>query len=117
MNDTDTDAPTDGGTDAEQPDRRERSDPPDADGGGESTADRLRRYLNYAVLAGLMLIALVAVFRLYGAVTRTINTFVTPEYRAPFLAAFNLVVLLVAALGISLQLKRLRESERGDGAV
>ncbi|RDI72427.1 hypothetical protein [Halopelagius longus] len=99
--------PDDGGTDARQTDRQEWPDP--SRGGGESTAEQLKRYLNYAVLAGLILVALVSVFQLYSAVTRTINTFVTPEYRAPFLAAFNLVVLLIAALGVSLQLKRLQE--------
>lgn len=94
----------DGGTDARPTDRQEWPDPSD----DESTAAQLRRYLNYAVLAGLILVALVSVFQLYSAVTRTINTFVAPEYRAPFLAAFNLFVLLVAALGVSLQLKRLQ---------
>lgn len=98
--------PDDGGTDARPTDRQEWPDPSE---GGESTAEQLRRYLNYAVLAGLILVALVSVFQLYSAVTRTIDTFVTPEYRAPFLAAFNLAVLLVAALGVSLQLKRLQE--------
>ncbi|MFC6824339.1 hypothetical protein [Halopelagius fulvigenes] len=99
--------PDDSATDTRPSDRQEWPDP--SRGGGESTAEQLKRYLNYAVLAGLVLVALVSVFQLYSAVTRTINTFVTPEYRAPFLAAFNLVVLLVVALGISLQLKRLQE--------
>lgn len=106
MTDTNAD-PEHDGIDTEQSDRPERRDPPAATS-DQSTAETLKRYLNYAVLAGLILVALVSVFQLYSAVTRTINTFVTPEYRAPFLAAFNLAVLLVAALGVSLQLKRLQ---------
>lgn len=103
MTDTNADPERDG-IDTEQSDRPERP----AATSDRTTAETLKRYLNYAVLAGLILVALVSVFQLYSAVTRTINTFVTPEYRAPFLAAFNLAVLLVAALGVSLQLKRLQ---------
>lgn len=75
------------------------------------TVDRLRRTLNYAVLGGLLLLAAVSAVQLYLAVGRTISTFVVYEYRAPLMVAFNLVVLLLAALGISLQLRRLSGSE------
>lgn len=107
MTDTNADSDRDG-TDTEPNDEARKKAPAAAAEDDRSTAETLKRYLNYAVLAGLILVALVSVFQLYSAVTRTINTFVTPEYRAPFLAAFNLVVLLVAALGVSLQLKRLQ---------
>jgi hypothetical protein len=112
---TDTDTNADERTASEQ--QTESWPDPGRGGGGdtgESTAAQLKRYLNYAVLAGLILVALVSVIQLYSAVTRTINTFVVPEYRAPFLAAFNLFVLLVAALGISIQLARLQRSEGGE---
>ncbi|SFG50989.1 hypothetical protein SAMN04488063_2265 [Halopelagius inordinatus] len=105
MTDTNADSDRDGTDTQPNGNAREKAAAAEDD---RSTAETLKRYLNYAVLAGLILVALVSVFQLYSAVTRTIHTFVTPEYRAPFLAAFNLVVLLVAALGVSLQLKRLQ---------
>ncbi|KAB1198561.1 MULTISPECIES: hypothetical protein [Haloferax] len=70
-------------------------------------AARVRRYLDYAVLAGLLLLALIAALQFYLNASQTISTWVNPEYRAPFQAAFNLVLLLAAALGISIQLRRL----------
>ena len=79
--------------------------------GGDADAGqyaRFRRYVNYAVLAGLLLLAFVAVVQFYFAASSAIGTWVAPDYRAPFRAAFNLVVLLLAGLGISLQLRRLR---------
>jgi hypothetical protein len=115
QNATDGDEPTDrdehGATTEPAGDRRSPRAPESDD---ESTAAQLVRYLNYAVLGGLIFVALVAVVQFYWAVTRTINTFVTDEYRAPVLAAFNLVVLLVAALGISIQVSRLRRSDGED---
>ncbi|SFR53787.1 hypothetical protein [Halogeometricum limi] len=85
----------------------------DAGGSGEapSTVQRLTTALNYAVLGGLLLLAAVSAVQLYAAIGRTVTTFVVPEYRAPVMAAFNLAVLLVAALGISLQLRRLTGDE------
>ena len=77
----------------------------------KSTVERLTTVLNYAVLGGLLLLAVVSALQLYFAVDRTIATFVAYEYRGPVRAAFNLAVLLVAALGISLQLRRLSGSE------
>ncbi|KAB1193657.1 hypothetical protein GJR96_09480 [Haloferax sp. MBLA0076] len=70
-------------------------------------AERLRRYLDYAVLIGLLLLALIAALQFYLNASQTISTWVTPEFRAPFQAAFNLVLLLAAALGISVQIRRL----------
>lgn len=81
----------------------------DADGGDRYA--RFKRYVDYAVLAGLLLLAFVAVVQFYFAASSAIGTWVTYEYRAPFRAAFNLVVLLLAGLGVSLQLRRLG----GDG--
>ncbi|MUV56907.1 hypothetical protein [Halogeometricum sp. CBA1124] len=82
--------------------------------GGSETVDRLRTVLNYAVLAGLLLLAVLSAVQLYWAISRTISTFVVYEYRAPVQAAFNLVVLLVAALGISVQLRRLTGSDAAE---
>ncbi|WP_411964094.1 hypothetical protein [Haloferax sp. YSMS24] len=73
-------------------------------------AERVRRYLDYAVLAGLLLLALIAALQFYLNATQTITTWVNPEFRAPFQAAFNLVLLLGAALGISIQIRRLTKN-------
>jgi len=96
MSETHTD--TDPSTDA---DETSESD------AGEDTGARVRRYANYAILAVLGLLAFVAVVRLYLSVSNAIGTWVTREYRSLFQAAFNLVVLLAAGVGISYQLRRL----------
>jgi uncharacterized membrane protein len=95
MSDTHTD--TDPSTDT---DETSESD-------GEDTGARVRRYANYAILVVLGLLAFVAVVRLYLSVSNVIGTWVTREYRSLFQAAFNLVVLLAAGVGISYQLRRL----------
>lgn len=64
------------------------------------------RYVNYLVLVALVVLALVAGIQFYGAVSRTINQWVTAEYRSLFHGAFNLAVLLIAAAGISWQVRR-----------
>ncbi|MDS0299603.1 hypothetical protein NDI76_12705 [Halogeometricum sp. S1BR25-6] len=102
--DGDTTMPTDSTTETGAPTR----EPSDDEG---SAVDRLRTTLNYAVLGGLLLLAAISAVQLYLAVGRTISTFVVYEYRAPLMVAFNLAVLLLAALGISLQLRRLSGSE------
>ncbi|SEO27774.1 hypothetical protein SAMN04487948_101484 [Halogranum amylolyticum] len=72
----------------------------------ESSRD-VRTYVNYAILAGLCLLALVAALQFYLSTSRAIDIWVTREYRSLFQAVFNLVVLLVVSAGISLQLRRL----------
>jgi uncharacterized membrane protein len=67
----------------------------------------VRQYANYAVLLVLGLLAFVAVIQLYLSVSNVIRTWIEPEYRSLFQAAFNLIVLLAAGLGISYQLRRL----------
>jgi hypothetical protein len=78
-----------------------------ADDGGHSGGSRVRRGIDYALLAGLGLLAFVAVVQFYLAVDATITQWVTREYRAPFRAVFNLAVLLVAGAGIYRQLDRM----------
>lgn len=91
-------SPPDMPTDDTEPvdEQREHSD---------DTTD-LVRYARYALLAGLTLVALVATFRFYFAVSNTIDSWVAREYRSLFQAAFNLVVLLVAAIGISWEVRK-----------
>jgi PGF-CTERM protein len=74
-----------------------------ADGGTED----LVRYARYALLAGLALLALLATVRFYFAVSTTIDRWVAREYRWLFQAALNLVVLLVAAIGISWEVRKM----------
>lgn len=74
----------------------------------ESTADfELRTNLYRAALGLFALLALVAVIQLYASVNATINTFISDQYRPLFRAAFNLVVLLVAGIGISWTVREL----------
>ena len=73
----------------------------------EGRGERVRRYANYAVLLVLGILAFVAVIQLYLSVSNAIRTWIEPEYRSLFQAAFNLVVLFAAGLGISYQLRRL----------
>jgi uncharacterized membrane protein len=96
--DPDRDPSIDAATAADEPEAEDRDD----DGGF-----RARRYANYAVLLVLGLLAFVAVIRLYLSVSDAIATWINPEYRSLFQAAFNLVVLLAAGVGISYQLRRL----------
>ncbi|WP_251343029.1 hypothetical protein [Haloplanus halophilus] len=103
---TDTETSIDDDTD----DRSEASRTGDGGsetGGDEDSGARVRRYANYAVLIVLGLLAFVAVVRLYLSVSNVIATWITDEYRSLFQAAFNLVVLLAAGVGISYQLRRL----------
>jgi len=73
----------------------------------KQTGARVRRYANYAILMVLGLLAFVAVVQLYLSVSNAIGTWITSEYRSLFQAAFNLIVLLAAGIGISYQLRRL----------
>lgn len=79
----------------------------DTDVAEESTDFEVRTTLYRAALALFTLLAVVAVVRLYGSVNATIDAFVTREYRPLFRTAFNLVVLLVAGIGISWTVREL----------
>jgi uncharacterized membrane protein len=79
---------------------------PDADTIGEST---IREYVLKGALALLVLLAVVATIQLYLSVSNVIGTWVEPRFRALFRAAFNLVVLLLAVLGISWLVRALTE--------
>ncbi|QZY04177.1 hypothetical protein K6T36_14370 [Halobaculum roseum] len=93
----------DGGAATESVDRGEPTETADR---GAGVGDSVTRYVNYLVLVALVVLALVAGIQFYGAVSRTINQWVVAEYRSLFHGAFNLAVLLVAAAGISVQIRR-----------
>jgi hypothetical protein len=106
MSDASPDSADDSATDA------------DADGDAQAdTAERVRRGLDYALLGGLVLLGLVAAVQFYFAADRTINVWVTREFRPPFKMVFNLVVLLVVGVGLSRQVRRLtgEDHEENDG--
>ncbi|NHX35885.1 MULTISPECIES: hypothetical protein [Halolamina] len=83
---------------------REPEEGPEQDEGRD-----LRRTLNYVLLAGLSLLALIATLQLYLNVSSAINQWISHEYRSLFQAAFNLVVLLLVGTAMVWQVRRLRE--------
>jgi hypothetical protein len=100
-----TDAARDDEATVERPPEDEAGDmgaePQDADDSRD-----LVTYARYALLAGLTLLALVATFRFYFAVSSAIDLWVAREFRPLFQAAFNLVMLLLAAVGISWEVRK-----------
>lgn len=81
----------------------------DADADGTATADageprlgsrKLRRYLTYAALVGLGLLAAISVLQFYLNASSAISQWVAPEFRNAFQAAFNLAVLLATLAAI-----------------
>lgn len=97
----------DGGTDPDTT-TAGRTDPTAPPAGSESTGTRLRRLVDYLALAGLALLALVAGVQVYAAIDATISRFVVREYQPLFRGVVNLALLLLAAGGVTLQLRRLR---------
>lgn len=73
-----------------------------------STYERLRRLVDYLLLFGLALVALVTAVQTYTAVDTLIRRFVTDEFRPVVRGGFNLALLLAAVAGVGLQLRRLR---------
>jgi hypothetical protein len=76
-----------------------------------STAETVRRSLDYAVLGGLVLLGFVAAVQFYLAADRTIDVWVASEFQPPFRMAFNLVLLLVVGVGVSRQIRRLTAAD------
>ena len=91
-------------------DEIEPADETEPAGETESADDRsdLRRTLNYVLLGGLSLLALIATLQLYLNVSSAINQWITYEYRSLFQAAFNLTVLLLVGAAMVWQGRQLR---------
>jgi hypothetical protein len=84
------------------------SDPADeATAAGDSDGRSIARYAQWAAFGILVLVALVASLQFYFAASAAVNEFVTRRYRPLFRAGFNLVVVLAAATGVSLLVRRL----------
>lgn len=128
----DADTEADPGADPAVPDGDRRGDERPGSGGGatpESTTDGgggpatragragpvdgipeadLTTYAEWAAFLGLCLIALVSVWQFYAAVPAAIGVWFTDAYVPVFQAAFNRLVAVAAAAGISTMLRRLR---------
>ncbi|ESS08266.1 MAG: hypothetical protein A07HN63_02288 [uncultured archaeon A07HN63] len=70
--------------------------------------DDIERTLRYLVVAGLALLALIALLRFYFAASATIDSLIAPAYRSLFQALFNLTILLLSGAGILWQADQLR---------
>lgn len=77
-------------------------------GDEQSFRNNVERYVRYLLVAGLSLLALIAMLRFYFAASETIDTWVSPGYRSLFQALFNLALLLLAGAGIGWQARKLR---------
>ncbi|MCO8243111.1 MULTISPECIES: hypothetical protein [unclassified Haladaptatus] len=85
-----------------QGDRHARHETPEKAGRTNPSRDPSpRKYLYQGALVVLVLLAVVALFQFYMSALDVIWTFVADRYRPLFNAAFNLVVLLAAGIGIS----------------
>ncbi|MFC7200201.1 hypothetical protein [Halospeciosus flavus] len=85
----------------EQTDAVESVDATESDERALAVDLRARHVLRWAAVAGLGLVALVATFSLYTSLQSIIALWVADAYQPLFEAVFNLVVLLLAAGGIS----------------
>ncbi|SEW27358.1 hypothetical protein [Halobacterium jilantaiense] len=120
MSDTDrTQSTTDDG-DAPAASTAETDTDDGSDGSGRRTADSarddrsdVRDLILRGALVVLGFVAVVALVQFYTSAVAVINEWVGREYRALFRAAFNLVVLLAAGIGISAVV---RELTGGDAA-
>lgn len=107
MSDDESEQPTMSAVDTDdQPDSPTQAGATDTD--GESNAGRFRTAVNYLVLAGLGLTLLIAGLQFYTSVSATINQFVAREFRPIVRAVFNLGLVVLAAAGVSIQLRRMR---------
>ncbi|WP_226013144.1 hypothetical protein [Halomicrobium salinisoli] len=76
-------------------------------GDGDDDAD-LVDYVQWSLLAILLLVALVATFRFYFSMSTAIDNFVSREFRPLFQAAFNLAILLACGAGLTALVRRIR---------
>lgn len=71
------------------------------------TGSKLVSLVEYATFGILCLLALVATFRFYFAASEAIRVWFSSDFVPVFQAAFNLVILVAAALGISVLVRRI----------
>lgn len=81
--------------------------------GHRSDGRSTREVVELAALAGLVLLGVIAALGFYDSASTAIDQLVASEFRALFQAAFDLVVLLAAAVGVSVLLRRRAGSSEG----
>lgn len=86
-------------------------------GGAGRTRGDVRNLILRGALVVLGFVAVVALFQFYTSAVAVINEWVGREYRALFRAAFNLVVLLAAGIGISVVVRELTDTDGGGGGA
>lgn len=82
----------------------ESTDEPTDDARGDPNG--LRAYLDRALLVAFLLLGVVAALQFYLQTGAAIEVWVADPYEPVVKAAFNLAVLLLAAAGLSYQLRR-----------
>lgn len=108
MSETDEEATsveTDTGSGATDADREDHADTRTDDAGPLADAS-VWRYLRLGAIGLLALLAVVATVQLYSNVSSAIGQWVADEWVSTFLAAFNLVVLLLALAGLAVLARR-----------
>jgi len=85
------------------------TDEPDSAPTDEPATDGrdVRGHLLRAALLVLSVLAVVALFQFYTSANAAIGEWIGREFRSLFRAAFNLLVLLAAGIGISLVVREL----------
>lgn len=68
--------------------------------------ERMTAYLIWGTVAVLFLVGVIAFVGLYRSVGSIIDIWIAPDFRPLFRAAFNLAVVLVCALGLSVLIRR-----------
>lgn len=68
-------------------------------------------YLHWGALAGFSLLAVLATLQFYASGSRAIEIWISAEYQPLFEAVFNLAILLVSGIGISIVVRRLTETD------
>lgn len=103
-----TDIPT-SDADASTADHESASrDPAFDDNDGPIDRERsITEYAQWAMFGVLVLVGVIATLRFYFAASAAIDQFVARAYRPLFNAAFNLLIVLACALGVSVLVRRL----------
>lgn len=103
---------SDAGSDAaeEAPDRADDTAETDDEAGGLADT-AVPRYLRLGAIGLLALLAVVSTLQLYLNAQSAISRWVAPEYVSAFLAAFNLVVLLLTLAGLGLLTRAYRSDD------
>ncbi len=68
--------------------------------------ERMTAYLIWGTVAVLFLVGVIAFVGLYRSVGSIIDIWIAPDFRPLFRAAFNLAVVFVCALGLSVLIRR-----------